>query len=134
MGHEIKILIITVICLSLLTDELNDVSQELWNNPELAWNEHHAHKYLSDFLEKKGFAVERHYLGLETAFNATIGEGTPHVAILCEYDALPDIGHACGHNLIAEVGIGAGLAIKEAMQSSDTPLGKVCTCSSLNYS
>jgi len=106
-------------------DELNAISHEIWSHPELAWNEHHAHKLLTEFLEHKGFAVEKHYLGLETAFIATIGQGTPHVAILCEYDALPEIGHACGHNLIAEVGIGAGLAIKAAMEAAGTPLGKL---------
>ena len=47
------------------------------------------------------------------------------MAVLCEYDALPEIGHACGHNLIAEVGIGAGLAIKEALKASDKKLGTV---------
>ncbi len=59
---------------------------------------------------------------------ATVGESSsgPHVAVLCEYDALPEIGHACGHNLIAEVGIGAGLGIRAALDSMGGKLGKVC--------
>lgn len=52
------------------------------------------------------------------------------MAVICEYDALPDIGHACGHNLIAEVGVGAALGVKAAMDASDDRLGKV-TCNRL---
>lgn len=81
---------------------------------------------LTDFLEKHGFLVEKHFK-LETAFRATWGSDAgnrPHVAVLCEYDALPEIGHACGHNLIAELGVAAGLGIKAAMQNVTTPLGK----------
>lgn len=49
----------------------------------------------------------------------------PHIAVLCEYDSLPGIGHACGHNLIAEVGLAAGIGIRAAMNNSDKPIGKV---------
>lgn len=107
------------------TGDLYAISDAIWSNPELGWEEHKAHELLTDFLAKNGFPVEKHHLGLKTSFRATLGEGQPHVAVLCEYDALPEIGHACGHNLIAEVGIGAGLAIKEALKASDTPLGTV---------
>ena len=63
-----------------------------------------AHGTLTDYLDAlPGVDVERGYLGLETAFRATAGAGQPVVAICAEYDALPGIGHACGHNLIAEV-------------------------------
>ena len=87
--------------------------------------EQKAHDFLCDFLEKHGFEVERHYL-LDTAFRATYRNGTgPHVAVLCEYDALPEIGHACGHNLIAEAGAGAGLAIKAAMAAAEENIGTV---------
>lgn len=57
----------------------------------------------------------------------------PHVAVLCEYDALPEIGHACGHNLIAEVGIGAGLGIKAALDSVDGKLGKVSSLRTISF-
>ena len=63
---------------------------------------------------------------METAFCATFGSPEkPHISVLCEYDALPEIGHGCGHNLIAEVGVAAGLGIKAAMEAAGTPLGKV---------
>ncbi|XP_052811056.1 LOW QUALITY PROTEIN: xaa-Arg dipeptidase-like [Mya arenaria] len=98
--------------------ELNRISQSIWNNPELAFNEFHAHSELTDFLEVLGFTVEKSF-NLPTAFRATYKTDNavsgPNIAILCEYDALPGIGHACGHNLIAEVGVAAGLAVKEAM-------------------
>ncbi|XP_069102743.1 xaa-Arg dipeptidase-like [Argopecten irradians] len=106
--------------------ELNNVSQELWKNPELNNNEHHAHAVLTDFLENQGFHVERKYK-LDTAFRATFGDDSagPHVAVLCEYDALPEIGHACGHNLIAELGVAAGVGVKAAMETSGQPIGKL---------
>ena len=108
-------------------DKLNHVSQEIWLNPELHYQEHKAHRLLTDFLEASGFVVQRKHC-LETAFRATYkkdeGKG-PNVAVLCEYDALPGIGHGCGHNLIAEVGIGAGLGIRAAMEVSSHPLGQV---------
>eukprot|EP00058_Branchiostoma_floridae_P002591 XP_002588079.1 hypothetical protein BRAFLDRAFT_83080 [Branchiostoma floridae] len=102
--------------------DLYDLSQEIWKNPELAFKEHHAHKVLTDFLEKQGFRVDRHYK-LETAFRAVYGkDGGVHVCVICEYDALPGIGHGCGHNLIAEVGVAAGIAIKTAIQDLKQPV------------
>ncbi|XP_046561910.1 xaa-Arg dipeptidase-like isoform X3 [Haliotis rubra] len=100
-------------------DELNKLSQAIWEKPELNFKEVNAHNVLTDFLEKHGFEVERKYK-LNTAFRAVFGkDGTgPHVAILCEYDALPEIGHACGHNLIAELGVAAGLGVKAALQAT----------------
>ncbi|XP_064617776.1 xaa-Arg dipeptidase-like [Liolophura sinensis] len=98
--------------------ELHGLSHSIWEHPELNFEEKHAHQVLTDFLEKQGFHVERQYK-LETAFRATYGEGPgPHVALLCEYDALPGIGHACGHNLIAQVGVAAGLGAKAALKAS----------------
>ncbi len=104
---------------------LNDINMELWNNPELKYEEHHAHKVLTDYLEKSGFPMERHHV-VDTAFRSVYSSGEgPNVAVLCEYDALPDIGHACGHNLIAEVGVGAAIGIKAAMDAAGKPMGKV---------
>ena len=88
------------------TRALQDVSSTIWKNPELAYEEHSAHGLLTDFLKNHGFSVESGYK-LDTAFKATFGrraENGLNIGILCEYDALPDIGHACGHNLIAEAG------------------------------
>lgn len=95
-----------------LSDELLGVSQEIWNTPELAFEEHRAHKILSLFFEKHGFQVKKKY-PLDTAFVASNKEtrisNEPCVAVICEYDALPQIGHACGHNLIAEAGAAAAI-------------------------
>jgi amidohydrolase len=105
--------------------ELRALSTEIWSNPELAYEERGAHKVLTDFLEKKGFTVDRSYTGLETAFRATYGSGKPNVCVICEYDALPGIGHACGHNLIAEAGVAAGLGLKAALECEGAPKGMV---------
>ncbi len=111
----------TVACSAIDTasSELNDVSQEIWKHPELAFHEHRASKILTEFLERYGFPVERKYV-LETGFRSVVGKPdvTPHVAVMCEYDALPEIGHACGHNLIAEVGVGAAIGIKAALEAA----------------
>ena len=106
-------------------DELQELSGEIWKNPELGFEEVKAHELLTDFLEKKGFAVERSYTGIKTAFRATFGSGRPNVCVLCEYDALPEIGHACGHNLIAEAGVAAGLGLKAALESKGAPQARV---------
>ena len=100
------------------SDDLNQLSQDLWNNPELAFQEKYAHERLCTFLQNYDFPMERNYI-LDTAFRSKIKCGTgPNVALLCEYDALPDIGHACGHNLIAEVGVGASLGVKAALDKA----------------
>ncbi|KAL3882708.1 hypothetical protein ACJMK2_029021 [Sinanodonta woodiana] len=106
-------------------DDLFKVSQDIWSHPEENFQEHHAHKALTAFLEKYGFNVEKHF-HLPTAFRAVLGDGNtgPHVAVLCEYDALPEIGHACGHNIIAEVGVAAALGVKAAFEFVGKPFGK----------
>ncbi len=95
--------------------ELVEVSLDIHAHPELNYEEQHAAALLSGTLEKHGFQVERGVGGVETAFTATLPGGGgfgPTVAILAEYDALPDIGHGCGHNLIAMAAIGAGLGLQ----------------------
>jgi metal-dependent amidase/aminoacylase/carboxypeptidase family protein len=78
------------------------MSDDLWKHPELAMEEHKAHDLLTGLLRDHGFQVDEHYT-VETAFRARAGgDQGINVAIICEYDALPEIGHACGHNLIAE--------------------------------
>jgi amidohydrolase len=86
------------------------VSHEIHGHPEENFAEHRAHDLLSDTLEAEGLEVTRHAYGLETAFEANAGMEGPMIAVLLEYDALPGIGHACGHNVIAAAGLGAGLA------------------------
>lgn len=86
-------------------NDLQKLSLKIWERPELGYEEHFAHGILSDFFTEQGFDVIRNYT-LPTAFRAVFGEETagPTVAVLCEYDALPGIGHGCGHNLIAIAG------------------------------
>lgn len=85
-------------------------SRDIHAHPELNFEEHHAHAVLTDLLESAGLAPVRGAWGLPTAFDASVGTDGPVVAVLCEYDALPGVGHACGHNIIATAGIGAGIA------------------------
>jgi amidohydrolase len=103
-----------------LRQELVDISLDIHAHPELNYQEYHAAQVLADALERHGFEVERGVGGVETAFRATLpgsnGDG-PTVALLAEYDALPGIGHGCGHNLIAMSNLGAGLGMKAAMPS-----------------
>ncbi|WP_308406326.1 amidohydrolase [Streptomyces sp. AC602_WCS936] len=88
-----------------------DVALRLHADPEYAFAEHRAAALLSGELERAGFAVERGVAGMPTAFAARSGRGRPAVALPLEYDALPGLGHACGHNLIAAAGLGAALAL-----------------------
>ncbi|MFJ4323157.1 amidohydrolase [Streptomyces tricolor] len=90
-------------------DALWDVASALHADPETAFAEHRAAALLTGELERAGFAVRRETAGLPTAFTAQSGTGRPVVAFPLEYDALPGLGHACGHNLIAAAGLGAAL-------------------------
>jgi amidohydrolase len=99
-------------------DELLEVSHAIHARPELGFEEHFAHELLCRALERAGFDVERGTLGLETAFRARFGSGGLRVAVICEYDALRGLGHACGHNWIAAAGLGAGLALAELCEEA----------------
>jgi amidohydrolase len=95
-----------------MRDELLRISRAIHANPELAFEEHEAASLLVAALREAGLEVETGVHGLETAFSAEFGaDGSPCVALLAEYDALPEMGHACGHNLIATASVGAGLAL-----------------------
>ena len=103
-----------------VTDAVDRMAEDLWSlalqihaNPELAFKEEKAASWLTAFLERQGCRVERGVGGLPTAFRAEVsgaGDG-PTIAVMAEYDALPGIGHACGHNVIATAGAGAGAAL-----------------------
>ncbi len=93
-----------------LADVLLETSRAIHANPELAFKEYSAHDLLTGVMAGQGIDVVRSAYGLDTAFEGTAGTTGPVVAVLCEYDALPGIGHACGHNIIATAGLGAGLA------------------------
>jgi len=103
-----------------VTDAVDRIAEDLWSlalqihaNPELAFKEEKAAAWLTALLERHGCRVERGVGGLATAFRAEVpgaGDG-PTIAVMAEYDALPGIGHACGHNVIATAGTGAGAAL-----------------------
>lgn len=90
---------------------LRETSRWLHANPEIAFEEHASSARLAKILAGAGFEVERPAYGLETAFAARIGSGGPEVIVCAEYDALPEVGHACGHNLIAAAAVGAGVSL-----------------------
>src|SRR3954449_11869592 len=92
-------------------DALIELSHAIAADPELAYEEHRAAERCADLLERRGLTVQRAAEGLPTAFAARTGSSGPHVVICAEYDALPGVGHACGHNIIAASAVGAGLAL-----------------------
>ncbi|WP_274918370.1 M20 family metallopeptidase [Streptomyces sp. WZ-12] len=92
-------------------EELIGLSERLHADPETAWEEHRAAAAVPELLDRAGFDVASAYLGLETAFHARIGSGPVRIALCAEYDALPGLGHACGHNLIAATSVGAALGL-----------------------
>ncbi len=92
--------------------QLIQLSLNIHDNPELGFKEEKASAWLTSYLEDNGFHVERGIAGLPTAFRAIYGKGSPRIAVLAEYDALPKIGHACGHNIIGVAAVGAGVASK----------------------
>lgn len=91
-------------------DALIDLSHRIHAHPELGFEEEKASAWLCDLLADSGFAVERGICALPTAFRARAGSGPVHVGLCAEYDSLPGIGHACGHNIIAASALGAALA------------------------
>ncbi|MYC37416.1 MAG: M20 family metallopeptidase [Chloroflexi bacterium] len=101
---------------------LFDLSKDVHAHPELNYEEYYSSDALAVFLESNGLSVERGIGGMDTAFRATIpggGGGGPTIAVLAEYDALPEIGHGCGHNLIAMAAMGAALGLQA--NASDLP-------------
>jgi amidohydrolase len=94
--------------------ELRDISHWMYHNPEIAFEEHDTSARLVEFLRGQGFEVEYPSFGLDTAFAARAGSEGPEVVICAEYDALPEVGHACGHNIIATAALGAGVALLDA--------------------
>jgi amidohydrolase len=96
----------------LQRQQLIQLSLNIHDNPELGFEEEKAVTWLTSYLEDSGFHVERGIAGLATAFRGTYGQGGPRIALLAEYDALPKMGHGCGHNIIAASAVGAALASK----------------------
>ena len=94
-----------------MAPELKEISLSLHQNPELGGREYHAARLLTAAAERRGFTVKTNISGYETAFIAHRGTKGPKIAFLAEYDALPELGHACGHNLIAAMSLGAAAAL-----------------------
>ena len=95
--------------------QLSELSLKIHANPEIAFQEVKSATWLTEYLKENGFSIEQGICGLSTAFRASYGQGKPVIAILAEYDALPKLGHACGHNIIATSAVGAGIAAKLAV-------------------
>ena len=98
--------------------DLLEVSHAIHARPELNFEEHFAHDLLTRAIDAAGVPVTRGAYGLDTAFESKVGTRGLDVAVLCEYDALPGIGHACGHNVIAAAGLGAGLALASVAEAA----------------
>ncbi|MEG0641826.1 MAG: M20 family metallopeptidase [Clostridium sp.] len=101
--------------------ELGSICSYIFANPELGLHEVKAQKVLCDYLETNGFKVERGVGSLDTAFIATYDSGKrgPTVALMAEYDCLPQIGHGCGHNIIGTSSTGAAAVLKEVMEKNE---------------
>ena len=95
--------------------QLSELSLKIHSNPEPGFQEVKAARWLTHYLKENGFSIEQGICELPTAFRGNYGQGKPAIAILAEYDALPNLGHACGHNLIATCAVGAGIASKPAI-------------------
>ena len=106
-----------------MKEGLIELSDRIWANPETRYREYKACSWLSSFLESNGFDVETKVGSLDTSFVArrAFGKTGPHIAYLCEYDALPDIGHACGHNIIGVSSAGAAIAIANLLEHVKKP-------------
>ncbi len=94
-----------------IENELRELSRWMYENPEIGFEEYETSARLADFLGRHGFEVEYPAYGLDTSFAARAGTAGPEVIICAEYDALPGVGHACGHNIIATSALGAGAAL-----------------------
>lgn len=110
--------------ISKLDEELRDLSVKMWDHPEVAWTEHKTHDLFVKYLQgKEGWKVTPHAHGLETAYRAEFehrsdglaSDKVPVIGFNSEMDALPGIGHACGHNLIAIAGVAASLSVAVAL-------------------
>ena len=97
--------------------ELWAMSREMYENPELGLEEVNSSRMLREWLARQGFAVEENFHGLPTAFRAVYGSGKPVIGFLCEYDALPEVGHGCGHDLIGVISAGAAAALRQVVDT-----------------
>lgn len=109
LSHEKKLLLDEI---QTLSGQMRETASAIFAEPELGYQEFKSSARLADFLESNGFKVERNLLDMPTAFHASFGSGEgPQVAFLAEFDALPGLGHACGHNLFGTAACGAAVAL-----------------------
>ena len=101
----------------LIKERLAEISDYIYNNPELGNEEYKAVEALTTFLKEHDFKIEAPIADMATAFKATFDSGKPGMTIgyLCEYDALPKIGHGCGHNMIGAMSAGAGVVLSKVL-------------------
>ena len=118
-------------CLENLTAHIGGIKKRLrclsdaiWNTPELAYKEFFAVEQAVEFLKEQNFTPETNFGGIATAFKAEYGTGKPTFAIFAEFDALPDVGHGCGHNLICASALAAFCAAAKILSENNLP-GKV---------
>ena len=118
-------------------EELKELARELWNCPEVAFEEENACRWTSELLEKHGFSVETGYAGVPTAVRGVWGSGHPVIGFVGEYDALPGLsqtvstrkepvepggpGHGCGHNLLSTACLGGALGLKAVLEERGIP-------------
>lgn len=102
-------------------EHLVDISKQIFANPELGHEEKFASQLQMKYLASRGFDVTAGFGGLATAFAAKAGSGTPKIAVFSEYDALPQLGHACGHHLITLSALAAALGIKAVLEAAGMP-------------
>jgi amidohydrolase len=107
-----------------LKDEMIAIANAIYLKPEIGYQEFEASALLSGFLERNGFKVKRNVAGMETAFIAEYSETSdgPAIALLSEYDALPGVGHGCGHNLIGTASVGAAIGVSKVIS---VPNGRI---------
>lgn len=99
-----------------ILDQMWDFSLKIHAKPELAFHEHYAKKEQVALLEEEGFKIDQDITELDTAFVAKCGSGSPKIGIISEYDALPNLGHGCGHNLICASAVGTAIVLKKVLE------------------
>ncbi len=113
--------------------QLKKLALKIHDNPELGLKEYKASAWLSQYLEEQGFTVENGICDMPTAFRASYGKGKPFIGLLAEYDSLPTVGHACGHNLICMIAIGAAVASKQIVDRYGGSIVVIGTPAEENY-
>ena len=113
--------------------QLQELALKIHANPELGLREFKACEWLTQYLMQRGFNIERGICEMPTAFRATYGKSKPVIALLAEYDALPGVGHACGHNLICTIAVGAAVASKLVVDHCGGSIVVIGTPAEENY-